>query len=128
MNTRTVCRGISLAGLLAWLLLMPPFSVTPAGKTFIDSGAPLSSWEVFSQHATEAECRKHRDELRAQLEKAIASAVPDTTASQKSGKKHKGAAPSKSQEIFATLRQRAAVARCVDSNRLPKPEASPTHK
>lgn len=134
MNT-TNCRGVTVAALLAWLLLLPPFSVTPNGKTFIDSGAPLSNWEVFSQHSADAECRKHRDDVRAQLDKAIASVVPDTNQSEKSGKpekpgkKHKGGATAKSHEVFVTLRQRAAIARCVNSNdkRLRKPEASPTH-
>jgi hypothetical protein len=130
MNTRKVCGGLSAASLIAWLLLMPPFSVTPAGETFVDSGAPLFSWEVFSQHANDTECRKHRDELRVQLDKAVASTVPDTAKSDKSGKKRGSKARTKSQEVFATLKQRAAIARCVDSHdaRLRKPAAAPTPK
>ena len=128
MNTRKVCGGLIAASLIAWLLLMPPFSVTPAGETFIDSRAPLFSWEVFSQHANDTECRKHRDDLRVQLDKAVASTVPDTGKSDKSDKKGGVKARTKRQEVFATLKQRAAVARCVDSNdeRLRKPAAVPT--
>jgi hypothetical protein len=130
MKTRKVCGGLVAASLIAWLLLMPPFSVTPAGKTFVDSGAPLSEWETFSQHASDTECRKHRDELRVQLDKAVASSpVPaDTGKSGKSDKKRADKARSKSQEVFATLKRRAAVARCVNSNdaRLKKPAAAPT--
>ncbi|MGO9059952.1 MAG: hypothetical protein ACLQU2_21610 [Candidatus Binataceae bacterium] len=130
MNTRKICGGLIAASLIGWLLLMPPFSVTPAGKTFVDSGAPLSSWEVFSHHATDAECRKHRDELRIQLDQAVSSAKPSN--SKTSDKQHAGKALSKSQEVFATLKARAAVARCVDGNdarlRTPSPAASPKHK
>jgi hypothetical protein len=132
MNTRKVCGGLIAASLIAWLLLLPPFSVTPAGETYINSGAPLFSWEVFSQHANDTECRKHRDDLRVQLDKAVASTVPDTGKKDKSDKKSggKASAKSKSQEVFATLKKRAAIARCVDSNdaRLRKPAAAPTPK
>jgi hypothetical protein len=94
------CRALSLASLLGWLLLMPPFSVTPAGKTFVDTKAALDRWEVFSEHPSATECRKHRDDLRAQLEKS--------TAAEKD--------PDKSKQAFATLKERAASARCVASD------------
>jgi hypothetical protein len=130
MNSRKICGGLIAASLIAWLLLMPPFSVTPAGETFVDAGGPLYSWEVFSQHATDTECRKHRDDLRAQLDKAVASTVPDTGKLDKSDKKGGGKGRTKSHEVFATLKQRAAIARCVSSKdaRLSKPAAAPTHK
>jgi len=130
MNTRKICGGLTAASLIAWLLLMPPFSVTPAGKTFVDSGAPLSGWEVFSQHANDAECRKHRDELRIQLDKALSSTKASDVKTP--DKKHAGKAPSKSQEVFATLRERAGAARCVNADdarlRKPSPTASPKQK
>jgi hypothetical protein len=129
MNTRKVCGGLMAASLIAWLLLLPPFSVTPAGETYVNSGAPLSSWEIFSRHDNDTECRKHRDDLRVQLDKAVASTVPDTAKSDKSDKA--GAkARAKSQQVFASLKRRAASARCVNSNdaRLRKPAAAPTPK
>jgi hypothetical protein len=133
MNTTKVCGGLNAATLIAWLLLLPPFSVTPAGETYVNPGAPLFSWEVFSRHDNDTECRKHRDDLRVQLDKAVASTVPDTGKSNKSDKSGKAAAkaPAKSQEVFANLKRRAASARCVNSDdaRLRQPAAAaPTPK
>jgi hypothetical protein len=124
MRPVKTCSGVVAAGVLAWLLMMPPFSVTPAGKTFVDTGAPVSRWETFSSHPNDTQCRKHRDELREQLEKAAASHKETV----KKGS-DKGSAE-KSQTAFATLRQRAAAARCVSSDdpRLRTPSASPTAK
>jgi hypothetical protein len=123
MATHKPCGGLFAASLLAWLLLMPPFSVTPNGKAFVDPGAPLFSWETFSSHANDSECRKHRDQLKAELEKAAAESQPRAI---KPSKKK----ADKSQVAFATLRERAEAARCVSSTdiRLRRPAASPTAK
>ncbi len=111
------------ASLVAWLLLMPPFSVTPEGKTFVDTEAPISNWETFSSHPSDTECRKHRDKLREELERAAASNREEVN----KGSNKKG---DKSQVAFATLRERADAARCVSSRdiRLRAPSASPTAK
>jgi hypothetical protein len=123
METRKTCGGLFAAGLLAWLLLMPPFSVTPNGRAFVDTGALIFNWEAFSSHANDSECRKHRDQLRAELEKAAASYQPAVRTSPK--KK-----ADKNQVAFSTLRERAEAARCVSSTdvRLRRPAASPTAK
>lgn len=109
------------ASLTAWLLLLPPFSVTPAGKNSVDTGAPLSQWEAFSTLPNATECRKHRDSLREQLDKAAASSEPVKSTKKKDNKK---------QAAFAVLRERAAAARCIsaDDPRLRAPAASPTAK
>ena len=83
MRTIQSCGRLGAASLIAWLLLMPPFSVTPAGKTFVDTHAALSRWEVLSRHASDTECLKHRDDLRAQLEKAAESKVDSGDGSSK---------------------------------------------
>jgi hypothetical protein len=107
---------------------MPPFSVNPAGKTVVDTQASLPHWEVLSSHASDTECRKHRDALRAQLEKATDSQMDTGEGSIKPGDKTNGKAADKRKEVFATLKQRAAAARCVASNdvRLVTPIPSPT--
>ena len=130
------CGALSLAGLIAWLLLMPPLAVTPAGKTVVDAKASLPNWEVFSRHKSDAECRKHRDDLRSQLQKAIDSSkesgvAPTNTPGQAGAKPagKGGKTPNKSAEAFATLTQRATAARCVasDDPQLRTPAASPTN-
>jgi hypothetical protein len=121
MKLVTMCSGLLAASLTAWLLLIPPFSVTPAGKTFVDTGAPLPRWETFSSHASAAECSSRRDKLREQLESAAASTG-------ESVKKGSSKQAEKTQAAFATLRQRVASARCVSGSdaRLRTPAASPT--
>lgn len=52
MKTMQPCAHLGAASLIAWLLLMPPFSVNPAGKTFVDTHASLSRWEVLAMPAT----------------------------------------------------------------------------
>ena len=115
--------GLYAAGLAAWLLLMPPLSVTHDGKTVVDTGAPISNWETFSKLPNDTECRKHRDKLRQTLAKAAASNGEEV----KKGSDKNG---DKGQTAFATLRERADVARCVSSDdiRLRSPAASPTAK
>jgi hypothetical protein len=108
MQETRSCGGVLAASLLAWLLLMPPLSISGAGKTVVDMREPLSRWEVFSTHHTAAECSKHRDELRAQLEKAAPSPPPPASQS--------GKHPATANTAFATLRERAAVARCIADN------------
>src|SRR5579883_2392775 len=94
------------ASLMAWLLLMPPLSVTPAGKTKVDTGASLSNWETVSSHPDAAQCARRRDQLRAQVEKAASENQP--------GLKSKPGKDSDSGQVaFAILRQRIAAARCV---------------
>jgi hypothetical protein len=124
MGPLKTCNSLMAAGLAAWLLLLPPFSVSPSGKTVIDSGAPLSQWETFSSLPTDTQCRKHRDTLRAQLAKVAASTtegVEEGTSSKKADKKA---------AAFAMLRERAAAARCVSSTdpRLRAPSATATAK
>ncbi len=128
MKTMQPCAHLGAASLIAWLLLMPPFSVNPAGKTFVDTHASLSRWEVLSRHASDTECRQHRDALRAQLEKAAEAQVDEGEGSAKTPQKTTGKAADKRKEIFASLKQRAAAARCVASNdaRLVTPIPSPT--
>jgi hypothetical protein len=89
-----------------WLLLMPPFSVTPAGKTFIDASAPLYRWEILSSHSDNTDCLKHRDKLREQLKQASSSAAPAKT---------EGKSGDKAQAAFAGLRARLGSARCISS-------------
>jgi hypothetical protein len=103
----------------AWLLVVPPFSVTPAGKTFVDASAPLFRWEKLSSHSDNIECVKHRDQLRESLEKAASNAIPIKKGA---GEKNK------TQAAFAGLRARLASARCVSSTdpRLSVPTAAPT--
>jgi len=127
MRTKQPCAHLGAASLIAWLLLMPPFSVNPAGKTFVDTHASLPRWEVLSRHASDTECRKHRDALRAQLEKAAQAQVDAGEGPGKLTEKT-GKAADKRKEVFATLKQRAAAARCVTSNdaRLITPIPSPT--
>jgi hypothetical protein len=119
MQPLTTCGGLA-AALTAWLLLLPPLSVTPAGKNFVDTGAPLFQWETFSTLSTDTQCRKHRDALRAQLANS-ATAAPKSSSGKKGG-------PSRA--AFATLRERAAAARCVSSTdpRLHTPAATATAK
>ncbi len=123
MRLLKTCNALIAAGLAAWLLLLPPFSVSPSGKTVVDSGAPLSRWETFSSLPTDTQCRKHRDTLRAQLAKAAASTgeAAEGTSSKKADKKT---------AAFAMLRERAAAARCVSSTdpRLRAPAATATAK
>lgn len=128
MRTIQPCGRVGAASLIAWLLLMPPFSVTPAGKTFVDTQAAVNRWEVLSRHASDTECLKHRDDLRAQLEKAAESKTDSSDASGKSQQQTTTKAAAKRQEVFATLKQRAAAARCVASTdaRLVAPAPSPT--
>src|SRR5260370_12959614 len=109
------CGGLTMPSLIAGLLLMPPLSVTPAGKTVVDTQASLANWEVFSRHKNDTECRKHRDDLRSQLEKAIESSKESSLSPLKTPDK-KSKAPEKKGEAFATLKQRATAARCVASN------------
>ena len=115
------CNGLIVASLVAWLLLMPPFSVTPDGKTFVNSEAPVSNWETFSSHPSDTDCRTHRDKLRAELEKAAGS-------NRREVKKGSNKKADESQVAFATLRERVDAARCVSSGdlRLRTPAASPT--
>jgi len=119
MRPNRTCSGILSASLVTWLLLMPPLSISPAGKTSVDTGAPLSRWETLSTHADDTACRKHRDSLRAALAKSAAETQPV--------KKDSGKDAEKSKVAFATLRQRAAAARCLASSdpRLRAPSASP---
>ncbi len=119
------CSAVA-SGLFAWLLLMPPFSVTPAGKTFVDTGAPLYSWETFSSHPNDTECLKRRDKLRDELEKAASSVQP----LKKNPGKGSDKDSDKSQTAFATLRERAGAARCVSSTdqRMRAPAAQPAGK
>jgi hypothetical protein len=114
--------GLLAASLFAWILMMPPLSVSPAGKTVVDTGAPLSRWESFSRHSSAGDCRKHRDHLRQQVEQAAASTVQEPV--KKGSDKEADKAPT---PPFATLRQRAAAARCVSSSdsRLARPAARP---
>ena len=107
---------------------MPPFSVTPDGKTFVDTQAPISNWETFSRHSNDTECRKHRDQLRAELEKAAPSNQQQVKIG--SGKKGSKKEADEGQTAFATLRKRAESARCVSTSdfRLRAPSASPTTK
>jgi hypothetical protein len=99
-----------------WLLLMPPFSLTPAGKTFIDASAPLYRWETLSSHGDNTECQKHRDQLRQELAKASNGAPAK-----------EGKSGDKAQAAFAGLRARLGSARCVSSTdprlRLPTPSS-----
>jgi hypothetical protein len=120
MGPLKTCSGLVAASLVAWLLLMPPFSVTPNGKTYVDTGAPIYNWETFSSHPSDTDCRKHRDKLREELEKAAASNKEEV-------KKGSNKKVDKSQVAFATLRERADAARCVSSSdiRLRTPSASP---
>jgi hypothetical protein len=99
--------GTIAAVATAWLLLVPPFSVTPAGKTFVDATEPLYRWETLSTHSDNIECVKHRDQLRESLEKAAAS---NSTPIAK-GPREKN----QPQAAFAGLRARLASARCVSS-------------
>jgi hypothetical protein len=128
MRTIKLCGHLGAASLIAWLLLMPPFAIAPGGKTFVDTQASLPKWEVFSRHATDTECRKHRDALRAQLEKATESQIDAGADSGKTAQKTASKASDKPKQVFATLKQRAAAARCVASNdpRLVAPIPSPT--
>jgi len=73
MGRMKICGALMAASLAGWLLLLPPFSITPAGKNFVDTGAPLYQWETFSTLPDATQCRRHRDSLRQQLEKAAAS-------------------------------------------------------
>lgn len=107
--------GAMMAG---WMLLVPPFSVTPAGKTFVDTGAPLYRWETLSKHNDDSECMKHRNQMREEIEKAAAS----------NSEPQKGSKPNeKAQAAFAGLRARMGGARCVSStdSRLRAPSPSP---
>ncbi|SRR5579883_2521603 len=97
-----------MAALAAWLLLMPPLSVTPAGKTTVDAGAPLSNWETLSTHSSAAECAKRLDQLREQVENAAASIQPAAKGKAARNSDH-------GQIAFATLKERAAAARCISS-------------
>ena len=128
MRTKQPCGHLGAASLIAWLLLMPPFAIAPGGKTVVDTQASLPKWEVFSRHASDTECRKHRDALRAQLEKATESQTDAGAGPGKTAQKTATKAADKPKEIFATLKQRAAAARCVASTdaRLVAPLASPT--
>ncbi len=106
MRCLTGCSEVA-AILTAWLLLIPPFSVTPAGKNFVDTRAPLYRWEMLSSHPDSAACMKHRDQMRESLEKAATSNVPSTK---------KGSSKNdKAQAAFAGLRERLASSRCVSS-------------
>jgi hypothetical protein len=118
-----VCNGIIAAAIAAWLLLLPPFSVTLGGKTYVDTGAPLSQWETFSSHQSDDECLKHRDQLRQQVEKAVGPYKGEV-------KKGSGKEGDASQVAFGTLRERLASARCVSSSdaSLRTPAASPSAK
>jgi hypothetical protein len=121
MQGMTTCGGLAAAGLLAWLLLMPPLSISGAGKTVVNMTAPLSSWEVLSRLPGSDQCRKRRDDLRAQLEKA------GTEGADQNGSAN--AKPSdQSKAAFATLKERATAARCVADNdpRL-RPSSAQTH-
>jgi hypothetical protein len=100
------CSGIA-AVLVTWVLVMPPFSVTPAGKNFVDTRAPLYRWETLSSHPDSAACIKHRDQMRESLEKTAASNVTPT---KKGSRKNE-----KAQAAFAGLRERLAGSRCVSS-------------
>ncbi|GEM_PF-6263448 len=117
---RLVNCGMVAAAAAAWLLLVPPFSVTRAGRTVVDASAPLYRWEILSSHSDNGECVKHRDQLRASLEKAATS----NTAPVKKGAQDKGQAPA-----FAGLRARLASARCVSSTnpllQVPVPASRP---
>jgi hypothetical protein len=129
MRPSNTFRELFAASLVfSWLLLMPPFSVTPDGKTFVDTGAPTSKWETFSSHPNDTDCRKHRDQLRAELDKAVASNQPEVKIG--SGKKGPKKETDEGQTAFSTLRKRAEAARCVSSGdvRLRAPAASPSAK
>jgi hypothetical protein len=120
---------LGAASLIAWLLLLPPFSITSAGKTFVDAQAALSRWEVLSRHDSDSQCLKHRDQLRAELDRAAASNVdsPGESANQ-TPEKAAAKATGKRKEVFAALKHRVAAARCIASNdaRLAAPVPSPT--
>jgi hypothetical protein len=125
MQGMRTCGGLAAVSLLAWLLLVPPLSISGAGKTVVDITAPVSRWEALSKHSSAAECSKHRDDLRAQLEKA----APSTGGSDQNPSAKRSNKPSdKSKAAFATLKERAAAARCVADNdpRL-RPPSAQTH-
>ena len=125
---RTTPSGHMRAASLAWLLLLPPFSITSAGKTFVDTQAALSRWEILSRHDSDTECLKHRDQLRAELDQAAESNADSSAESAvKPPAKTTTKATAKRREVFATLKQRVAAARCVASSdaRLAAPTLSP---
>jgi hypothetical protein len=99
--------GLLAASLIAWLLMLPPLSITSGGKTVVDGNAPLYHWENFSTHPTTKACRDHRDQLRVELQQAGGP----TPAPPKKGEK----AADTNQIAFGLLRQRATAARCISS-------------
>ena len=95
MNATRPC-FVTAVTVLGWVLLMPPFSINPAGKVVVDAAAPLSKWEALSDHPSAAECRKHREQLLSSLGKT--------------------SPPKKDHDVHETLKKRAAAAKCVASN------------